>query len=87
MFGRHTHFLIYFRFWLIKLHQLYKIKALSVRRAYAVIEFIFNSLRRLSFKPGLSNSKKERNPKTGDEIKIPVRHYAKFKAGCDRLFL
>ena len=24
-----------------------------------------------------------RNPKTGDEIKIPVRHYARFKAGCD----
>ncbi len=24
-----------------------------------------------------------RNPKTGDEIKIPVRHYTRFKAGCD----
>ena len=24
-----------------------------------------------------------RNPKTGDEIKIPVRHYARFRAGCD----
>ncbi|MGA1825514.1 MAG: HU family DNA-binding protein [bacterium] len=24
-----------------------------------------------------------RNPKTGDEIKIPVRHYSRFKAGCD----
>ena len=28
-------------------------------------------------------ARKGRNPKTGEEIKIPARHYARFKAGCD----